>query len=801
MRQVAGTAARVASRVGNVCILLFLHLLVFAVGAEVLFSGLPFQNCTPVRMGEANLRCSTFIPGGCSDYFNSVEESMVHLFALLTGANFPAVILPAMACNAWSAWFFVLFILIGVYLLLMLALAVTSEGMASLSQRWVLKRYERLYEGCNAAFLQLTSPGDADKIDGQSGGRTDSEQPAEAWQVGQPLVLPRDELIGLWALVAPHVSEQVASKLFSVFDSDGRGAIDCREFRRLVSFAHVRAARSIARERVGMLSGGAETVPSRGSVGGGAVVLSPLAGSLSTEMVVGNPFSASGRTAAAEEVPADIASFGGSGPLVGDSAASSRATRVNAMRSEGAVGASSWRPEHAAEAQSWGTPPPNLVKARAAQFGPPQGPEPGKVARDARAARWATLKRVLIGGLPGPLPVGVSSSSARGRLLCLLHAAPASLLFDFALVTNSAAVLWQLLLTNTTASNAESLRLVQWVMIAIAAVEAALKVCAWGPRAYAELSLFNAPDAVVVTASVITYALEGQNVMRLPLRAAISFLRTAKVLQPLSVLLPGFGLALAAAGDTLRAIGWQVAVLLCVLYSFAIVGETAFTGALDLNNPAVAASSYGVASRGSSGAYRLLHFDSLRRPSSSPRIERVAGAHGGYRRVVRHVGPRHRRPACFLCPVRNDVCWFLLNTISAFTIESFRVSKAEREAAARATSGTGVGSPQGAIEDFAALVACSGVDFTGWTLTRPRQQDDVYSALHRAEVLAAHADTLPHCGRASDHASSGEGEEDAQGADEEGRWAASSLHPHSPRPPPTPPQKCSGPSPTRASRG
>ena len=43
---------------------------------------------------------------------------MLHLFILLTTANYPDIMMPVYNCNAWSAWFFVAYVVIGIYGLL-----------------------------------------------------------------------------------------------------------------------------------------------------------------------------------------------------------------------------------------------------------------------------------------------------------------------------------------------------------------------------------------------------------------------------------------------------------------------------------------------------------------------------------------------------------------------------------------------------------------------------------------------------------------------------------------------------------
>ena len=60
----------------------------------------------------------------CNNYFSSPSWSAYHLLILLTTANFPDVMLPTYKCSGSTAWFFVVFLLVGLYLLLNLVTAI-----------------------------------------------------------------------------------------------------------------------------------------------------------------------------------------------------------------------------------------------------------------------------------------------------------------------------------------------------------------------------------------------------------------------------------------------------------------------------------------------------------------------------------------------------------------------------------------------------------------------------------------------------------------------------------------------------
>lgn len=60
-------------------------------------------------------------------YFNSLENSLVSLFVLLTTANFPDVMMPAYSKNRWSCIFFIVYLSIELYFIMNLLLAVVFD--------------------------------------------------------------------------------------------------------------------------------------------------------------------------------------------------------------------------------------------------------------------------------------------------------------------------------------------------------------------------------------------------------------------------------------------------------------------------------------------------------------------------------------------------------------------------------------------------------------------------------------------------------------------------------------------------
>uniref|UniRef100_A0A673CWH9 Voltage-dependent calcium channel protein TPC1 n=1 Tax=Sphaeramia orbicularis TaxID=375764 RepID=A0A673CWH9_9TELE len=60
-------------------------------------------------------------------YFNTLENSLVSLFVLLTTANFPDVMMPAYSKNRWSCVFFIVYLSIELYFIMNLLLAVVFD--------------------------------------------------------------------------------------------------------------------------------------------------------------------------------------------------------------------------------------------------------------------------------------------------------------------------------------------------------------------------------------------------------------------------------------------------------------------------------------------------------------------------------------------------------------------------------------------------------------------------------------------------------------------------------------------------
>ncbi|XP_018116215.1 two pore calcium channel protein 1 [Xenopus laevis] len=68
-------------------------------------------------------------------YFNTLENSLVSLFVLLTTANFPDVMMPAYSRNPWSCIFFIIYLSIELYFIMNLLLAVVFDTFNDIEKK------------------------------------------------------------------------------------------------------------------------------------------------------------------------------------------------------------------------------------------------------------------------------------------------------------------------------------------------------------------------------------------------------------------------------------------------------------------------------------------------------------------------------------------------------------------------------------------------------------------------------------------------------------------------------------------
>ncbi|TFK04715.1 SWI/SNF-related matrix-associated actin-dependent regulator of chromatin subfamily A-like protein 1 [Platysternon megacephalum] len=68
-------------------------------------------------------------------YFNTLENSLVNLFVLLTTSNFPDVMMPSYSRNPWSCIFFIVYLSIELYFIMNLLLAVVFDTFSDIEKR------------------------------------------------------------------------------------------------------------------------------------------------------------------------------------------------------------------------------------------------------------------------------------------------------------------------------------------------------------------------------------------------------------------------------------------------------------------------------------------------------------------------------------------------------------------------------------------------------------------------------------------------------------------------------------------
>jgi hypothetical protein len=114
----------------NMMYMLSLLLLFFSMVAYSLFRGLDGRICAPTGgMTHDPVFCSVYVndpshSANCRDYFKTIWSTMYQMFVLLTTSNFPDIMMPAYECNAFTPIFFILYLLLGLYLMFSLFLAV-----------------------------------------------------------------------------------------------------------------------------------------------------------------------------------------------------------------------------------------------------------------------------------------------------------------------------------------------------------------------------------------------------------------------------------------------------------------------------------------------------------------------------------------------------------------------------------------------------------------------------------------------------------------------------------------------------
>jgi hypothetical protein len=151
VRRITSSLLRSLVRIIRMAGLLFVHVVVFAVVAFLLFGGQSFDSCS----GPPSFQyCSTFTQQ-CTDYFGSVGMAMRQLFVLLTTANFPDVMLPVYKCSPWSSVFFVVYLLLGLSFLLNIVLATSYTAFQTNNKKAIVQMVLKRNLALDAVFYAV----------------------------------------------------------------------------------------------------------------------------------------------------------------------------------------------------------------------------------------------------------------------------------------------------------------------------------------------------------------------------------------------------------------------------------------------------------------------------------------------------------------------------------------------------------------------------------------------------------------------------------------------------------------------
>lgn len=121
-----------------------------------MFAGIDETRCD-IRYQPTYEFCSVFSKN-CTNYYSRIVDSMLHLFTLITTANYPDVMMPAYNCSQWNALFFILFLLIGLYFLMSLVLAVAYTHFQEQTKHKVVSLLRRRVAGLTLAFNVISQP-------------------------------------------------------------------------------------------------------------------------------------------------------------------------------------------------------------------------------------------------------------------------------------------------------------------------------------------------------------------------------------------------------------------------------------------------------------------------------------------------------------------------------------------------------------------------------------------------------------------------------------------------------------------
>ena len=228
-------------------------------------------------------------------------------------------------------------------------------------------------------------------------------------------------------------------------------------------------------------------------------------------------------------------------------------------------------------------------------------------------AAWQSTKHSCL-SLPSLNPaLDPSAGTLRASAARFLSSPLASLLFDGAIAIFCIGELWQLSVVNTSPGAATApianILILELCMLSIFLLELLLKVAVYGPVTYLRAKLLHKLDLAILLAALVLGSLAaagGAGGVDRATALSVLFLRALRLGRYLGAI-PGFTATVASIGDLLPLLARYLAIVLAVMYAFAIVGMNLFAGRLDEDEwVGVQNSSYG------NGAMEgKLTFDSL----------------------------------------------------------------------------------------------------------------------------------------------------------------------------------------------
>ena len=187
VRKIAASIFGTIPKIFQVLLLLSFHVMFGGVFAHTLFAGITgtadtlgnnegaISNCNFLNGGislsqnstsvnntsSTQIACSTFSKTGvdglpCTNYFETIWTSMMHLFILITTANFPDIMIPVYDCSRWASIFFVVYIVLGLYFLLTLILAVVYTHFSRRNKEMIASMVDERMESLGHSFILMS---------------------------------------------------------------------------------------------------------------------------------------------------------------------------------------------------------------------------------------------------------------------------------------------------------------------------------------------------------------------------------------------------------------------------------------------------------------------------------------------------------------------------------------------------------------------------------------------------------------------------------------------------------------------